>query len=66
MNKICSPEVQETLNFEQLLIRIGMAYLCWFGQVSRIPQKIFTRQIRFVTLPEKETLASQELNDAQH
>ena len=45
-NKVCSSEIQKSLNIEPLLLRIERSQLRWFGHVSRMPQ---------VRLPKPET-----------
>jgi len=43
-NKVCSSEIQKSLNIESLLLRIERSQLRWFGHVNRIPQERLPKQ----------------------
>ena len=43
-NKVCSSEIQKSLNIEPLLLRIERSQLRWFGHVSRMPQERLPKQ----------------------
>ena len=46
--KMCSSEIQKSLNIESLLLRIERSQLRWLGHVSRMPQERLSKQALLV------------------
>ena len=44
LSKVCSSEIQKSLDIEPLLLRIKRSQLRWFGHVSKMPQKRLPEQ----------------------
>ena len=47
-DKVCSSEIQKSLNIEPLLHRIERSQLGWFGQVNRMPLERLPKQALLV------------------